>query len=216
VSHELMTPLTAMRGYIETLSMHQLALDEETRSKYLRIIEDETHRLERIVGDLLDVAKLETGGITLRREHVTIATLFERVRARHGREAAARQIEITATIGSGADVIKGDPDRLEQSLQNLVANALRHTPDGGVIALASTRGEDRIVLQVRDSGEGIPPEHLPHIFDRFYKADGARRAATGSGLGLSIVKAIVAAHGGEITARNDAGAVFQISLPIGG
>ena len=213
VSHELMTPLTAMRGYIETLSMPQLALNDDTRTKYLGIIEDETHRLERIVGDLLDVAKLETGGITLRHEDVTIATLFDRVRARHGREAAARHIEISATVAPTADALRGDPDRLEQSLQNLVANALRHTPDGGTIALSASRLEDRIILEVRDSGEGIPPEHLPHIFDRFYKADGARRAASGSGLGLSIVRAIVRAHGGDVTARNNGGAVFQISLP---
>jgi signal transduction histidine kinase len=213
VSHELMTPLTAMRGYIETLSMHELSLDATTRAKYLGIIEDETHRLERIVGDLLDVAKLESGGITLRHEHVTVQALFDRVRARHGREAAARDIGIRATVGDGADMLLGDPDRLEQALQNLVANAMRHTPNGGRIDLSSMRTDAGLVVVVRDNGGGIPADHLPHIFDRFYKADLSRRAASGSGLGLSIVKAIVERHGGTITARNDAGAVFEITIP---
>jgi signal transduction histidine kinase len=211
VSHELMTPLTAMRGYIETLSMHEVSLDAETRHRYLTIIEDETHRLERIVGDLLDVAKLE-GGMTMRDESVTVSALFERVRARHGREAAARGIAITSTVSAGADTLRGDPDRLEQAVQNLVANALRHTPDGGKIELRAERDGGDLVMTVRDNGTGIPPEHLPHIFDRFYKADSSRRAASGSGLGLSIVKAVVERHGGTITAHNDDGAVFQMRI----
>lgn len=214
VSHELMTPLTAMRGYIETLAMHEVSLDSDTRTRYLGIVEDETHRLERIVGDLLDVAKLESGGITLRREQVRVQTLFDRVRARHEREAAARQVQIIASVGPGADTIKGDPDRLEQALQNLAANALRHTPDGGQVRLSSARQDGYVVLALRDTGAGIPHEHLPHIFDRFYKADSSRRAASGSGLGLSIVKAIAERHGGSISARNEGGAVFEIRLPV--
>jgi two-component system OmpR family sensor kinase len=213
VSHELMTPLTAMRGYVETLAMQDVALDAATRHRYLSIIEDETHRLERIVGDLLDLAKLEGGGGALRREVVNVAALFDRVRERHERESAARRIEITARVESGAGVVEGDPDRLEQALQNLAANALRHTPDGGHVVLSSRATQHAIVLEVRDNGPGIPTEHLPLIFDRFYKADAARRAAGGSGLGLSIVKTIVERHGGRIAARNDGGAVFEISLP---
>jgi signal transduction histidine kinase len=171
-----MTPLTAMRGYIETLSMQDVRLDAETRTRYLGIVEDETHRLERIVGDLLDVAKLETGGITLRHDVVSVAALFERVRARHEREAATRHIELATEIGAGTDTLRGDPDRLEQALQNLVANALRHTRDGGVVTLAAMRREASIAITVRDSGPGISDEHLPHIFDRFYKADSSRRS----------------------------------------
>jgi signal transduction histidine kinase len=214
VSHELMTPLTAMRGYVETLAMHDVPLDEETRARYLGIVEDETHRLERIVGDLLEVAKLESGGISLRRDLVTVQTLFERVCARHEREASARRIAMSTEVGTGADAISGDPDRLEQALQNLVANALRHTPDEGSIHLSSAREDRQIVLTVKDSGSGIPAEHLPHIFDRFYKGDSSRRAAGGSGLGLSIAKAIVERHGGTIAARNESGAVFELRLPL--
>jgi signal transduction histidine kinase len=218
VSHELMTPLTAMRGYLETLAMAELQLDPPTRERYLRIVDEETRRLERIVGDLLDLARLEGSGSPLRREMVSVASLFNRVANRHQRELEERRIRLTQRVAEGARQIAGDPDRLEQALQNLAANALRHTPEGGEIALIaeprrSTGGAKAgIRIVVRDSGPGIAPEHLPLIFDRFYKADAARTTG-GSGLGLSIVKAIVERHGGTITARNDGGAVFEIVLP---
>ena len=220
VSHELMTPLTAMRGYIETLGMSELKLDAPTRERYLAIVTEETHRLERIIGDLLDLARLEGGGTVMRREPVAVSTLFDRVAARHERELSARHITLTQVVEPGAGQLTGDPDRLEQALQNLAANALRHTPDGGAIALrAAVRDGDAtaaraLVLSVRDSGPGIAPEHLPLIFDRFYKVDAARKASGGSGLGLSIVKAIVERHGGTIAARNENGALFEIVLPL--
>jgi len=213
VSHELMTPLTAMRGYIETLAMSELRLDAPTRERYLQIITEETHRLERIIGDLLDLARLEGGGTAMRREQVDVQALFARVAGRHEREVRERGVRLVQHVAPGAEQAIGDSDRLEQALQNLAANALRHTPDGGRITLSSSQVPDGTLLSVRDTGPGIPPEHLGLIFDRFYKVDAARRAAGGSGLGLSIVKAIVERHGGRITARNDGGAVFEIVLP---
>jgi signal transduction histidine kinase len=213
VSHELMTPLTAMRGYIETLSMSELQLDAKTRERYLAIVTEETHRLEQIIGDLLDLARLAGGGTTIRRDRVDVAALFSRVSARHERDLAQRTIRLVQRVDPGAEHVVGDRDRLEQALQNLAANALRHTPEGGEITLSSTAAAGAIVLTVRDTGPGIPPDHLPLIFDRFYKVDASRKAAGGSGLGLSIVKTIVERHGGTITARNDGGAVFDIRLP---
>jgi two-component system sensor histidine kinase BaeS len=117
-------------------------------------------------------------------------------------------------VASGAEQLIGDPDRLEQALQNLAANALRHTPDGGTLGLSADRTEAGVRIVVRDSGPGIAAEHLPLIFDRFYKVDVSRKATGGSGLGLSIVKAIVERHGGTIVAYNDNGAVFEIVLPV--
>jgi signal transduction histidine kinase len=213
VSHELMTPLTAMRGYIETLGMAELQLDPPTRERYMRIVTEETHRLERIVGDLLDLARLEGGGTTMRRERVQAGLLFERVAERHERELTSRDIQLVRHVEPGAEHLMGDPDRLEQALQNLVANALRYTPDDGQITLAAARSGDEIHLTVRDTGPGIPAGQLPVIFDRFYKADVSRQQAGGSGLGLSIVKAIIERHGGTIAARTDGGAVFEITLP---
>jgi signal transduction histidine kinase len=213
VSHELMTPLTAMRGYVETLTMAELQLDPATRQRYMQIVIDETHRLEQIIGDLLDLARLEGGGITLRRERVDLDAVFRRVAARHDRELLERRIRLSTQVDDAARHVPGDPDRLEQALQNLAANALRYTPADGEIRLTAQAAADRVVLTVRDTGPGIAAEHLPLIFDRFYKADAARKAVGGSGLGLSIVKAIVERHGGTITARNEDGAVFEIVLP---
>jgi signal transduction histidine kinase len=213
ISHELMTPLTAMRGYVETLTMPEVQIDPQTRQRYMGIITDETHRLEQMIGDLLDLARLE-GGMTLRHEPADVGQLFTRVAERHERETSTRRISLTTRVEDTARSLVGDADRLEQALQNLAANALRHTPDGGRIHLTAERDGNEVVVTVRDSGPGIPPEHLPLIFDRFYKADLSRKAAggAGSGLGLSIVKAIVELHGGRISARNDGGAVFEIRL----
>ncbi len=215
VSHELMTPLTAMRGYIETLGMAELKLDAPTRERYMGIVTEETHRLERIIGDLLDLARLEGGGTTFRRERVDVNAIFTRVAMRHERELRERNVHLSHHVDPGAEYVIGDADRLEQALQNLAANALRHTPAGGEILLNSSVGPEGPTLTVRDTGPGIPEEHLPLIFERFYKADVARKAAGGSGLGLSIVKAIVERHRGRISVRNDAGAVFEIVLPSG-
>src|SRR5688500_1105244 len=213
VSHELMTPLTAMRGYVETLTMPELQLDPQTRQRYMGIITDETHRLEQIIGDLLDLARLE-GGMMLRRERADVEQLFNRVAARHERETTNRRITLTRHVDAAAKSIVGDADRLEQALQNLAANALRHTPDMGQSCLTAGRQGREVVLHVHVNGPGSPPAHLPLIFDRFYKADLSREAAGGSGLGLSIVKAIVELHGGTISVRNDNGAVFEVRLPL--
>jgi signal transduction histidine kinase len=213
VSHELMTPLTAMRGYVETLSMPELRIDSETGRRYLSIVTEETHRLERIIGDLLELARLEGGGGALRHEPVDIRSVFERVAARHERETAERGIGLLRNVADGTPSLVGDPDRLEQALQNLAANALRHTDRGGTITLEAAPAAGGVQLRVRDTGPGIADAHLPLIFDRFYKVDAARKQSGGSGLGLSIVKAIVERHGGTITAYNQSGAVFEIFLP---
>jgi signal transduction histidine kinase len=217
VSHELMTPLTAIRGYTETLSMHDLGIDEPTRLRYLGIIGEETHKLEVLIGDLLDLARLEGGGGTLAFKDVTIADLFGRIEDRHRPAVLEGQITLTASVEPPDLAVWGDAHRLEQALQNLAANAIRHTPEGGTVVLRASRQDDGIHITVADSGAGIPPEHLPRIFDRFYKVDPSRSATftAGSGLGLSIVQAIVERHGGKVSASNadHGGAIFEVVLP---
>jgi signal transduction histidine kinase len=219
VSHELMTPLSAIRGYVETLGMSELHLDQPTREKYLDIVHQETHKLEAMIGDLLDLARLEGGGDTLEFEAVLVDDLFRRVADRHRPTLIERGVTLNTTAASGTPLIWGDADRLEQALQNVAANAIRHTPEGGTVTLrAEKEGSDRVRITVADTGTGIPAEHLTHVFDRFYKADASRansRAAAGSGLGLSIVRAIVVRHGGDISASNapGGGAVFTLLLP---
>jgi len=219
VSHELTTPVTAIRGYIETLSMPELTLDESTRRRYLSIISDETQRLERLIGDLLELARLEGGGGSLIFEPLGVAELFDRVRARHEPACRAAGVSMETTIAPGAETVLGDRDRLERALQNLAANAVRYAPEGAIVRLtASVKGTGAtppVSLAVEDSGPGIPAEHLPHVFDRFYKADESRAGVSGgSGLGLSIVKAIVERHGGAITVTSQPGrTVFEVVLP---
>jgi two-component system OmpR family sensor kinase len=218
VSHELMTPLSAIRGYVETLAMPELKLDADTRRRYLDIAHQETHKLEAIIGELLDLARLEGGGSGLEEDEVLVDDLFRRVKDRHRPMLIERRLTLSASTAPGTPHIWGDADRLEQALQNLAANAIRHTPDGGTVALLAEPAGDRVRITVTDSGPGIPAEHLPHIFDRFYKADASRAGThvpSGSGLGLSIVRAIVSRHGGEVRAANGpgGGAVFTITLP---
>ena len=218
VSHELTTPVTAMRGYLETLAIPDMSHDEATRARYLDIIGDETHRLERIIGDLLDLARLEGGGGTLSVEDVPVSDLFARVVARHQPACRAADVRIVTRIEPGADVVSGDRDRLEQALQNLAANALRFAPAGTAIELAAQRTDDGITLSVSDEGPGIAAEHLPHVFDRFYKVESSRAARpghgpSGSGLGLSIVKAIVERHGGQVSVSSRPGrTVFELTI----
>jgi two-component system sensor histidine kinase BaeS len=218
VSHELMTPLSAIRGYIETLGMPEVPIDEPTRRRYLGIVEQETHKLEDIIGDLLDLARLEGGGETLRPELVAVDDLFRRVADRHEATVRERGIVLETTIAPGTPAVWGDAARLEQALQNVAANAIRHTPSGGRVTLSAGGQADRVRIRVQDTGPGIPVEHLPRVFDRFYKADAARAGTSvpsGSGLGLSIVQAIVERHGGTVSASNvpDGGAMFELLLP---
>jgi two-component system OmpR family sensor kinase len=218
VSHELMTPLSAIRGYVETLGMPDVPLDTDTRRHYLGIVEEETHKLEAIIGDLLDLARLEGGGDTLRVEPVSVADLFKRVSDRHLPVMRDRGVVLEQQIAPGTPEIRGDAARLEQALQNLASNAIRHTPPGGRVVLEAAPVDNAVRIVVRDTGAGIPPEHLPRVFDRFYKVDAARSGTivpSGSGLGLSIVRAIVERHGGSVTASNaaDGGAMFELLVP---
>ena len=144
VSHELTTPVTAMRGYLETLTMPELTLDEATRGRYLTIISDETNRLERLIGELLDLARLDGGGGSLQIERVPVAELFDRVTARHEHALRSRRASRCETsIEPGAEQVTGDRDRLEQALQNLAANAIRYAPRGSTLRLAAQAGRRR-------------------------------------------------------------------------
>ena len=215
VSHELKTPLTAMRGYVETLRMSEVALDDDRRARYLETIASETLRLDRIVKDLLDLARYENNVAPLEVRVFDVGRLFHNVARRHEHETQRRHITVSVEIEPAADQIVADPDRIEQVVENLVTNAVRHTPESGRIELRAAIADASAVLSVADSGDGIAPEHLPYVFDRFYKVDPARAAGgAGSGLGLSIARAIVVRHGGTIAVASAPGStIFTISLP---
>jgi two-component system sensor histidine kinase BaeS len=214
VSHELMTPLTAIRGYAETLALPQFLPPSAEGQRAVKVIHEEGARIERLVQDLLDLARFEAGGLSLTLDNVDVDELLERVTERHARAAEEKQVRMVVDPQDEDIRLVGDAMRLEQVMQNLASNALRHTPPGGMVRLGAARTPDGVRLSVSDTGVGIPAEHLPHVFDRFYKADQSR-SQSGSGLGLSIVKAIVERHGGTATVRSQPGieTVFEISLP---
>ncbi len=215
VSHELKTPLTTIRGYIETLQMGSVDNDRDKRVRYLDTVAAETHRLEKIVADLLDLAHHENRVGALDARVFAIDRVFQEVARRREQELHARHIDLRIHVDEWADQVVADPDRIDQAIDNLVVNALRHVPDGGTMELRAMRGPRFVSLLVIDSGTGIPPEHLDRVFDRFYKVDAARVAGgAGSGLGLSIVKAIVDRHGGSVGVTSRPGRTeFKIVLP---
>jgi signal transduction histidine kinase len=213
VSHELMTPLTAIRGYAETLGLPQFVPASKEGQRAVKVIHEEGERIERLVKDLLDLARFEAGGISLALENVDVDEIFERVCERHAQAAQAKSVTVEIEPRDDDIRLVGDPHRLEQAVQNLASNALRHTPPGGRIRLGASRQGDMVKLTVSDTGIGIPAKHVPHVFDRFYKADQSRSQA-GSGLGLSIVKAIVERHGGTVSVRSQPGeTVFELLIP---
>lgn len=216
VSHELKTPLTAMRGFIETLQMPQIAADATRSTRYFATLERETRRLERLVADLLDVARLENGVIDFDSRVFATHRLFDQVARRNEPAAAEAGVAIRTHVDDEADQVCGDPHRLEQAVDNLVANALRFTPRGGQVTMGASLKGTSVAITVADTGPGIAPQHIAHVFDRFYKIDPSRATTQeGSGLGLSIVRAIVERHGGVAEVASEPGrTVFTLLLPI--
>lgn len=211
VAHELRTPLNNISGYLEAIADGVV----EPSPEVVGSLQEEADLLVRLVNDLEQLSLADAGHQVLQREHISLADLAERsVTLVHPR-ARNRGVTIEATLARTAWV-DGDSRRLAQVCRNLIENAVTHTPPGGVVHV-SLRDEGRsVILEVSDTGAGIDPEHLPLIFERFYRADASRNRATGgAGLGLAIVKQLVEAHGGSVTALNlpASGALFRVILP---
>jgi signal transduction histidine kinase len=209
VSHELRTPLTAVRGNIDL--MRRMG---EADPESLTIIQEEVDRMARLVGDLLLLARADAGGLPLQMTPIELDNLFFEVY----QKVIVLSKSVTITITDIDQVrVMGDSDRLKQLLINLIGNAINYTPTGGEVRLSLSKTELWARIVVSDSGVGIPEKDLPHIFDRFYRVDKARsRAQGGSGLGLSIAKSIVEAHGGDIyvTSETGKGTTFAVALPV--
>lgn len=217
VSHDLRTPLTSIQGFSQAI-VDGVASDPQAAQRAAQIIRDETGRLHRMVESLLDLARLEAGRVSMPRQPVQIDAVLRRVVESLSVRAQEQQIALTLTVSDTLPVISGDGDRLAQVFTNLIDNALRHTPPGGRIALSARPQNGGVAVVVEDSGEGIPSEDLPRIFERFYQVDKSRqrsRDRSGAGLGLAIAREIVEAHGGTIAASSTPGqgATFTVWLP---
>jgi len=214
VSHELRTPLSMLQGYSEAI-VDDIAASPEEHKELAKIIYDESVRMTKLVNELLNLARMEAGHLELHRETITVRPYLERIQRKFSNLAREREISLQLSMESALDNMHLDPDRMEQVLTNLIDNAMRHTPKGGNVTLRVS-GEEPLIIQVSDTGSGIPQEDLPFVFERFYKADKARtRGRAGTGLGLAIARNIVEAHGGRINVQSKLGegTTFTISLP---
>jgi signal transduction histidine kinase len=207
VSHELRTPLTAIKGLVETLRDGAVD-DRKVRDRFLATMEDETDRLIRLVNDLLVLSKADSQALKLKREPLDVRDLIERSVHKLAPQMEEKGILVEVSASDGPQLVLADADRIEQVLVNLMDNAIKYSPEGERITVAIDEGSPTPL--------GIPAGDLPRVFERFYRVDQARsRDRGGSGLGLSIAKAIVEAHGGEITLRSEEGqgTTVRFTLP---
>jgi signal transduction histidine kinase len=210
IAHDLRTPLTVIAGYAESLRDGVL---KPTPDRF-DVIYTETQHLQRLVEDLRILSLADAGELRLNRQPLMVDGLLLRVVSAYAQQANQAGIELQVDCPPDLPPVVADEERLAQALGNLVSNALRHTPDGGRITLGARRQADGLQLRVQDTGEGIPPEALPMIFERFYRVDAARQGSE-SGLGLAIVRSLVDAHGGSVQVESQMGrgACFMITLP---
>lgn len=208
VAHELRTPLTVMQGRLEGMIDGVYRPDD----RQIALLIDETRLLARLVDDLRTLAHTESGTLSLQKEDTDIGVLLEEVEAAFRAEAGAKRITFHSAIASDLPPVSLDPIRWREVMANLFSNALRHSPEGSAVWIEASALPDAVTVAVRDNGPGIAAEDVPHVFDRFYKGRGSR----GSGLGLTIARNLVVAHGGTITAesRPGEGTTMRIRLPL--
>ncbi len=225
VSHELKTPITAVKGFAETL-LGGAVNDPETARSFLQIIFDESDRLNRLIGDILELSKIESRRVPLQFSPIELSTFINKTIELMGSEALRKNIRISVKVEPDI-YIEADEDRLRQIIMNLLANGISYTPEGGQVSIhaepvtSKGNGErmdyDHIRIHISDTGIGIPKKDLPRIFERFYRVDKARsRSSGGTGLGLSIVKHLVELHRGSISVDSKVGngSTFTIELPV--
>lgn len=211
IAHELRTPLHIIQGNLEGI-LDGVYLPT---SQHINNTLDETKLLARLVNDLQTLSLAETGQLPLHPTRFLLADLIQDLTSSFSSQAAFQEIDLKANIADPNLQISADYDRLNQVLSNLISNALRHTPKGGIIFLDTSSIEKRIRIEVKDTGNGIPADDLPFIFDRFWRGDKSRTDRTNSGLGLAIAKQLIQAHGGEINVESEVGkgTSFVIEMP---
>ncbi len=213
VAHELRTPLASIAGYMEGLLDGVMPAQPETFHRAHR----EAIRLQRLVDDLQELSRAEAGQVPVHPRPVEVRGLTEAAATRLRPQFDDKDVALTVDVPRGLPPVLADPDRIGQVLTNLLGNALQYTPAGGRVEIRARREDGSVAIAVVDTGIGIPAEHLPHVFDRFYRVDRSRaRASGGSGIGLTIARHLVEAHGGSIHAESAGpgrGSTFTVTLP---
>lgn len=212
VSHELRTPLASVNAMVETLDGGAI-YDTEVARDFLSRIHDDISRMTTMVDELLELSSLESGQMPIHLAPVELPRVANKVTERFETNAASRGVKLLSLIPDDLPYLMADAGKLDQILTNLVENALKFTPQGGRVTLSARTVESGIEIEVADTGVGVPREHLPHIFERFYKVDRSRRD-TGTGLGLAITRRLVQAHGGNITVQSSEGEGSAFTLTL--
>ncbi len=214
VSHELRSPLTSMKGFLE--AMYDGTIPPEEHAHYIELVLSETRRLTAMVNDLLDLARIESGTITLHYEVFDINELIRRTLITFEARIVEKNLDMDVRFAQEQSYVNADPNQIAQVLRNLIDNAIKYSPDHSLIGVATYAMRKDVFVSVRDTGIGIPPEDIPHVFDRFYKVEKAHTPApaVGSGLGLSIVKKIIDQHGQSITVRSAKGRGTQFTFTL--
>lgn len=220
VSHELRTPVTTIKSYVDTLYNHGQDLDPDTYQEFIETVNTETDRLKKLVNDILDFSRLEEGAVLLERELADLAPVVNLTVQSVKVLADQKRISLSTAIESSLPKIYINSDSIERTLRNLLSNAIKYTDEGGRIKVRAelTEAGDAVEVSVQDSGIGIAEEHLPHIFDRFYRVENKVHTIKGTGLGLHLVKvAIEKHHGGQVFVKSEvgAGSTFGFRIPLG-
>ncbi|MBL8102805.1 MAG: HAMP domain-containing protein [Anaerolineales bacterium] len=215
VTHELRTPLTSIKGYMEGLVDGVLPATPETYNQ----IHNEASRLARLVDDLQELSRVEASAFSLDIRPADISQLVGTILKRLSPQATTKRITLRSNLPANLGHVLADEDRITQVLTNLVANALQYTPEDGIVTISAIQKDDEVQVSVKDSGIGIPPEHLPNVFTRFYRVDKSRsrNAGGGSGIGLTIARHLIEAHGGRIWVESEGegkGSTFSFNLKI--
>jgi two-component system phosphate regulon sensor histidine kinase PhoR len=215
VSHELKTPLTSIKGFVETLKLGAIE-DKDASTRFLNIIEDEADRLNRLIIDILSLSELETQKTKSRLENINTYDKIMEIVSMLQNQASKKNINLLTNIAIDVSKLEGDPDQFKQMLINLVDNAIKYTPEYGVVEIAAYNSGSDVVIRIKDNGIGIPKEHIPRLFERFYRVDKARsRNVGGTGLGLAIVKYIAMQFESKIEVQSEVskGTEFILTIP---
>ena len=217
LAHEMRTPLTSIKGYSTALLMEDVTFSPETQREFLQFIDAECDVLETLIHDFLESAIIDAGMMRLEMQPVKLPPLLKGVVDDIARRTQVHRFVVD--FSKRFPILDADPDRIAQVLRNLLDNAVKYSPDGGLIVVRGEVREEEVVISVADQGVGLTPEHLNRLFEKYFRArSGPARHVAGTGLGLRIARAIVESHGGRIWAESQlgVGTTFYFTLPLGG